>query len=97
MEGLPSYREAFLRNRAAGAPLTMAQFGAGAAIMADIPPRRVGGKGANILMLLILLMLVGGLAAWAFRKNPPLTASPSATSAPATVPGGTPQESQPKG
>lgn len=51
------------------------------------PPNRKPG-GSNLLMLLILLVLIAGLAAWAWRRNPPDTPSPTATAAPATVPEG---------
>ncbi len=46
------------------------------------------GRGQNIVMLLILLALIGGLVAWAWQRNPPDTPSPSSTAAPAAVPGG---------
>jgi hypothetical protein len=39
-------------------------------------------------MLILLLLLVGGLLGWAFMKNPPGTARPSATGTPATMPSG---------
>jgi hypothetical protein len=52
-----------------------------------LPPER-RGAGANVLMLLILLVLVGGLLVWAFSESPPDTPQPSGTAAPATVPQG---------
>ena len=55
--------------------------------MARLPPER-RGRGCNILMLLILLLLVGGLAFWGWLRNPPATPNPAATGAPAGVPGG---------
>jgi hypothetical protein len=48
-------------------------------------PRRPKG-GSAVLMLLLLLVVVGALVAWAMRRNPPDTPSPSATAAPATLP-----------
>jgi hypothetical protein len=55
----------------------------------EIPtdPRR-RGRGTNVLMLLVLLLLIGGTLGWAFLKNPPGTAPASATGAPATMPQG---------
>gem|GEM_PF-4652741 len=50
------------------------------------PGRR--GRGTNVLMLLVLLLLIGGTLGWAFLRNPPGTAPASATGAPATVPQG---------
>lgn len=57
--------------------------------MAGKPP---GGRasGTNVLMLLILLVVIGGVLFWAWQESPPDTPAPSGTSAPATVPGGTP-------
>ena len=55
--------------------------------MNEIPPNGRSG-GANILMLLILLVLVGGLAAWAWLRNPPDAPAPSGTAAQSGVPGG---------
>ena len=42
----------------------------------------------NVLMLLILLVVIGGTLIWAFSESPPDAPTPSATSTPATVPGG---------
>ena len=55
----------------------------------DIPPDP-RGRGSNIFMLLILLVVIASAMAWAFLRNPPDTPSASGTAAPATVPGGTP-------
>jgi len=51
-----------------------------------LPPSQRKSRGANVLMLLILLVLVGGGLVWAFSESPPDTPLPSATGAPATVP-----------
>jgi hypothetical protein len=53
-----------------------------------MPPGWRRSRGANVLMLLILLVLVGGGLFWAFRARPPDAPHPSATAAPATVPNG---------
>ncbi len=53
-----------------------------------MPPQVRRSRGANALMLLILLVLVGGALIWAFNESPPDTPSPSGTAAPATVPNG---------
>jgi len=58
--------------------------------MAETPQGRPGGS--NVLMLLILLLVIGGALFWAWQESPPDAPTPSATSAPATVPGGQPQQ-----
>ncbi len=55
----------------------------------DVPPDP-RGRGTNILMLLVLLLVIAATLSWAFLRNPPDTPSASGTAAPATVPGGTP-------
>jgi hypothetical protein len=52
----------------------------------DIRAQR-GGRGCNVLMLLILAMLVAGLAFWGWLKNPPSSPEPSGTAAAPPVPG----------
>jgi hypothetical protein len=59
--------------------------------MAGEPPERRTG-GTNVLMLLILLLVIGGALAWAWQASPPDAPTPSGTAAPATVPGGQPQQ-----
>jgi hypothetical protein len=58
--------------------------------MADDIPPDPRGRGSNIFMLLILLLVVAGALAWAYLRNPPDTPSASGTAAPTTMPGGTP-------
>jgi hypothetical protein len=53
-----------------------------------MPPGWGRSRGANVLMLLILLVLVGGALFWAFSESPPDAPAPSATAAPPTVPSG---------
>jgi uncharacterized membrane protein AbrB (regulator of aidB expression) len=55
--------------------------------MATKPPGQ-GSGGTSVLMLLILLVVIGGIAFWAWRESPADTPTPSGTAAPATVPGG---------
>jgi len=54
----------------------------------DQPPEYRRSRGANILMLLILLVLVGGGLLWAFSESPPDAPQPAGTAAPPTLPGG---------
>ncbi len=56
--------------------------------MVDIPPPEPRGRGANVVMLLVLVCLIAGLAGWAFLRNPPGAPSPTATALPEAVPGG---------
>lgn len=53
-----------------------------------MPPGWRRSRGANVLMLLILLVLVGGALIWAFSESPPDAPDPSGTAAPPTVPQG---------
>lgn len=55
--------------------------------VAEIPPDP-RGRGPNMLLLLVLLLLIAGLVAWAFQRNPPDTPQPAATAQPDMVPGG---------
>ncbi len=56
----------------------------------DQPTNYRRSRGANVLMLLILLVLVGGGLLWAFSESPPDAPQPSGTAAPPTVPQGAP-------
>lgn len=53
---------------------------------APIPPG--GGRGMNIVMLLVLVLLIGGLVFWAYQRNPPTTPSRAGTATPEAMPGG---------
>ncbi len=56
--------------------------------MNDGTPNPGGGRGSNIVMLLVLVVLIAGLVLWAYQRNPPDTPSPSGTATPDAVPGG---------
>ncbi len=57
------------------------------AVLKDIPPNP-RARGMNVLMLLILLILIGGAAAWGFLENPSQAPAPSAGPGAASLPGG---------
>ncbi|HEX8444590.1 MAG TPA: hypothetical protein VF631_13185 [Allosphingosinicella sp.] len=63
--------------------------------MVEVPPPSRRGRGCNMVMLLLLLALIAGLAAWAFLRNPPSEPSAAGTAIPKALPGGGGNTAQP--
>lgn len=53
------------------------------------------GSGTNLLFLLILLIVVGGLALWGYLDTPPEAPNPTSTALPDAMPESAPQTSTP--
>ncbi len=51
------------------------------------PPRRVAA-GCNVFFIAVLVLLLAGLALWAFIRNPPATPAPASTGNPSGPPTG---------
>jgi hypothetical protein len=54
--------------------------------MANDTPPDPRGRGSNILMLLILLIVLAGALVWGFLRNPPDAPDPTKTGSPAGIP-----------